>query len=329
MVLDLSEIILRINKLSNKEKHHILKVLKSDHVDFTKNANGYFFDLGQLDSTYISNVKRCLESIEQNRDQLEKMNKRREALLVYYKKIINEKIEQKNLKKSQMFMDRITIQALSSNITVKINKVRRFDKDHRDPDELIKEYTKDLNKAPKGSIFYKIEARMRAQRQKRNLDNPRGQRNQQDECEPETDIHTFDSGPNALEHDGDYTEGFVDPDDDPAIEDADDTNDMDGDTEGEGRNIDDIDPDVDHDVDIDIDIDPDIDPDIEPEMDHDIVDMEDAVDDEYYSDGDTLQEKEDTQTQLEMEYYKKILNKQGFFFDDNKHCLLVYQEYIK
>ncbi|NBO98931.1 MAG: hypothetical protein EBU90_02215 [Proteobacteria bacterium] len=312
MAFDLSEIILRINKLSNKEKNHILKVLKSDNVDFTKNANGYFFDLGQLDSTYISNVKRCLDSIEQNRDQLDKMNKRREALLVYYKKIINEKIEQKNLKKYQLFMDKITVQALSSNITAQINKVRRFDKDRRDPDELIKEYTKDLNKAPKGSIFYKIEARMRAQRQKRNLDNPRGHRNQQDDCEPETDFHTFDSVPNALEHDGDYTEGFGDLDEDPAIGDADDINDMDGDTEG-----DDIDQDVDQDIDID------------PDIDHDIVEMDDVVDDEYYSDSDTIQDTQDTQTQLEMEYYKKILNKQGFFFDDNKHCLLVYQDYIK
>ena len=32
---------------------------------------------------------------------------------------------------------------------------------------------------------------------------------------------------------------------------------------------------------------------------------------------------------MEFLYYKKLLNEQGFIFDENKGCLLVYQEYIQ
>jgi hypothetical protein len=32
---------------------------------------------------------------------------------------------------------------------------------------------------------------------------------------------------------------------------------------------------------------------------------------------------------LEIDYYRKLLNKQGFVFDDNKRCLLQIEEYIK
>ena len=38
--------------------------------------------------------------------------------------------------------------------------------------------------------------------------------------------------------------------------------------------------------------------------------------------------KDETIEEDDINYYKNLLNLQGFSFDENKQCILVYQEYI-
>jgi hypothetical protein len=45
----------------------------------------------------------------------------------------------------------------------------------------------------------------------------------------------------------------------------------------------------------------------------------DKLDDIYY---------EENNIESEVDFYKKLLNKQGFIFDENKRCLLNLEEYI-
>ncbi|NDC94792.1 hypothetical protein EB077_05760, partial [bacterium] len=95
----MQSVITRIGRLDNNEKAIILSLLQECNVEFTKNANGYFFDLTTVSPQDLEKCTRCLENIESNRHQVYYINKKRDELVVYYKKIINEKIQQTRLAK--------------------------------------------------------------------------------------------------------------------------------------------------------------------------------------------------------------------------------------
>ena len=57
--MDIKDIISRVNKLDNKEKLHVLNILKTHNVDFTKNTNGYFFNLTSVDEEIVIKILKC------------------------------------------------------------------------------------------------------------------------------------------------------------------------------------------------------------------------------------------------------------------------------
>ncbi|NBU33995.1 hypothetical protein EB118_03495 [bacterium] len=295
------EVITRIQKLSPKEKCHVLKLLKRDKVEFTKNANGYFFDLTNLEEQIVMNIKNCLDSIERNRHQLEQMNTRREELVMYYKKVIHENTQKAQKENQQFYQSRIALIPHPSSITVRVTRRNVVPPDTRDPDDILRDQLKP--KFSKDSIFHKIESRMRAQRQRRNAERTRHR--------DDTDEYYQEKEGSEAEYDGDMNyEGDV--------------NEIDIDIEGDI----DVDIEIDQDIDVegdDIEGDPDID-----QSDHEVEgDPEGEIETEVDSQLESQSEDTDIQTHMEMEYYKKVLNKQGYTFDDNKYCYLVYQEYIK
>jgi hypothetical protein len=117
-----------------------------------------------------------------------------------------------------------------------------------------------------------------------------------------------------------------------------------------GEDVENVDIDVDIDIDVDVDLDveeADIEVDVEVEelaeeleeiyIDEEVID-EEVIDEEVISEHiesheENDLENEDTHAQAQdfqkdVAYYKDLLYKKGFSFDDNKHCYLVYQSYI-
>jgi small subunit ribosomal protein S4 len=73
-------------QLQEKQKVHILNILRTNEIEFTKNSNGYFFNFMSLNDQIIEKICTCLDLIESNTDLVREMDRRRNELLVYYKK---------------------------------------------------------------------------------------------------------------------------------------------------------------------------------------------------------------------------------------------------
>lgn len=297
--MDIKDIVVRVNKLDNKEKLHILNLLKTDSVDFTKNANGYFFNLTNVDEDIISRVYKTLELIETNRDLIRKIDKRREELLVYYKKMISDKIETKIKKKVEEYNNKLLLHDIQTAIDFTFDKPLRYMKNEKDdPDDLIKEYNKSLLRYEKNNVYSSIISKIKAYNSNNNSKNNDKKKEKN----------------NNYDHISDYN---------------DDEYDM-VDVEDEVYNND-----------------------VDDEMNELLNDDDDVVDDEeveqdntYYSDDEMYENNEneeedddkndkndsikndESEMETNMNYYKNLLNKKGFSFDDNRKCFLGYQEYI-
>lgn len=100
MTFDIKDIISRISRLNQKEKVHILNILYTKNIEFTKNANGYFFNFLNIENDVIEKICNCLTLIEENTDLIKEMDRRRTELLQYYKLLIEERL-QNNLQKEK------------------------------------------------------------------------------------------------------------------------------------------------------------------------------------------------------------------------------------
>lgn len=150
----ISSIINRINKLEKKEKIHILNILKKYQTNYSKNLNGYFFNLGLLQNETIEKLLDCLDVIENNRDLIYEMDTKRTNLLNYYKNLIEEKIQLSIQNNKKIYTDLLTIKNVS-NIYCNIKKIQENTSKNIDIDVLIKEYKKS-QKYKKNSVFYRL-----------------------------------------------------------------------------------------------------------------------------------------------------------------------------
>ncbi|NBO99316.1 MAG: hypothetical protein EBU90_04205 [Proteobacteria bacterium] len=326
------EVIGRIDKLDSKEKTHILSILKGTNNTFTKNANGYFFNLAVVPEETINKIVKCVELIEKNRDLIKDMDLRRESLLTYYKGIIEETLLSSMRNKREKYVSMLRVVPLDHNMTLSINRKQtikwRYKHDHDvDPDELMKEYHKSRYVYEKKSVYGRIWARMKAIRSGRGKGSG---------CEAADDSDTFGSGrdlPDYEEGDGDaeyYEDGDGDggdgegegalgySEDAKQSEDAEESQDTE-DTE-EPEHPDEYDKTV---------------PEEENEDEH-----EDTVEDNPKSNqklsktSKTTKSKSKTDTEntdtheQEMTFYKRLLNQQGFKFRE-KVIALAYQPYIE
>jgi hypothetical protein len=163
--MDIKDIINRVNKLDNKEKLHILNILKINGVDFTKNTNGYFFNLTNVDEEVVRKIVKCIELIETNRDLIRKIDKRREELLDYYKKIIQEKIDNNIKKRKNEYTNNLLLREIKTSIKCNIKRILKIKKkcDFKgDPDDMIKEYNKLLTQYEKDQVYYNIISKIKA-----------------------------------------------------------------------------------------------------------------------------------------------------------------------
>lgn len=163
--IDIHDIIVRVQKLTNKEKMHILSILQANHHDYSKNANGYFFNLSTVNPDVLQNILECLQLIEQNRGLLKELDKRRDELLAYYRTIIEEKLRVSYEQKLEKTKDMLSIKPVECNISTTITKVipAKFNTTDVDPDVLLQEYLKS-KKYTKGTVYHSILSKMRSEK---------------------------------------------------------------------------------------------------------------------------------------------------------------------
>lgn len=302
---DIKDIINRINGLKPKEKLHILKILNSYNINFSKNTNGYFFNLSNIDDNILEKICNCLVLIEKNRDILKSLNEKREKNINHYKLLIEERLKSTIQNKNSIYIKSLLINDDFESLHYTIRKRQcKFKKinfyslyKNDDPDEIIKLYNKSLYNFEKesvyGRIFSKIKNKNRKKHDKTNdkdslIDIPIN-------ADEEFDNFDFD------ENDDNYDFEDVDVDEDPDID--------------KSKKDDD-------DVDIDSENDPEVQTMIgngEPEEEHD----KDSFDEiELKIQNEKILEKK-------LLFYKSLLYKKGFHFDENERCILQQEKYIE
>jgi hypothetical protein len=155
---EIKTLIDKIKNLTSKEKTHILSILKKHSIEFTKNSNGYFFNLNKISNSVMQQLSKCVELIEKNRNLLVILDKKRSEQLDYYRELIQSKINKTIEIKRVEYIQKFFIEDDHDNdfkpfISKKIKKPKNAS--DIDIDILIKNHM-GLKKYKKDSVYYKI-----------------------------------------------------------------------------------------------------------------------------------------------------------------------------
>jgi hypothetical protein len=298
MSFDIKDILSRISKLNQKEKLHILNILYTKNIEFTKNANGYFFNFLNIDDDVIEKIYNCLILIEENTDTIKEMERRRNELLQYYKLLIEERLQNNLQQKRDDYIKKLIVKPYTYITLIKQRKNminRKYINPNIDPDILIKEHLKSKLKYAKNSVYHRLVTSIKLS--KTNKNKAKNEDDNETDVKSNYDIDTVDEISDVEINLDDYDisdneeyDDFSETD----INDKETGNDLDNNAVDEGEQQDEV-------VEAD-------------EVDE--IDECEVINETDYK-------------KMEFLYYKKLLNEQGFVFDENKGCLLVYQEYVQ
>jgi hypothetical protein len=151
---DYKDLINKVKRLTPKEKHHILSIFKKYNIDFTKNSNGYFFNLDTIEPHIIDKVSKCVDLIEQKRELIFNLDKKRDHYLEYYKTLIESKLKETINKKREQYINKLILIPIDTYISKKKPKFNRVIITG-DPDVLMKEHLKS-KKYHKNSVYYRL-----------------------------------------------------------------------------------------------------------------------------------------------------------------------------
>lgn len=331
--MDIKKIIERVNKLTPREKLHILSILKNNNVDFTKNINGYFFNLVHVNDCVLSKLDGCLDLIEKNRDLIKEMDKRRLNLLKYYKTLINDTLNQNIQNKIDKHSDFIKINNDWTNMKLQINKkkyyryTKLYNRQELDGENLsnkletlYKEYHKTGNKYNKNSVYYRIFSIIKS----KNLSNYENSSNLADKPEyTESENENLKNTETFDDQGIEGIEGIEGMDSIEGIEGTDlmhETEEEHEETEEENTSENEEDEDDNETIEED---------NGEEELSNKN-EENDNIDEENdnIEETDEIESEMDEETKKQLLFFKSILNKRGYEFDDDKNCFLIVEEYI-
>lgn len=337
---DYKELINKVKRLTPKEKHHILSIFKKYNIEFTKNSNGYFFNLDKIDPVIIEKVSKCVDLIEQKRELIHTLDKKRDHYLEYYKTLIESKLKDTINRKREQYINQLILIPTETYVSKKKPKFNRV-VITGDPDVLMKEHLK-AKKYNKNSVYFRLTQKIQSLSRK-NFSN----RSRMDKDEDEGETGSFNYGDS-----GSIPDGGGGGDDKASIH---------GSDYEEGMGMDeDIEESIEHKYDDDEQVDDD--DDNEGSMKGDYNDNDehsDIDDDEYYKDSSSDVETTDMKTDKtersekttktnktkktktkkkksdktneassnEIDYYKQILKQSGFVFKEDK-IILKKEDYI-
>ena len=297
--MDIVYLINKIKKLSIKEKGHILTILTKNNVPFTKNLNGYFFNLININENVYEKINKCVDLIERNRELIESLEKKRELHIEYYKTLIENKLNERlNLKKKDYYNMIIIKDTYDLKIIKKRDQVSV--QPYIDPDILIKNYLKRF-KYEKGTLYYKLNQIISKRKKKV--------------------VYTSneDNGYSVLDMESNYGSNLDDIED---INDIDEIEDINQDDESFYNDN----PEFEDNENIQMDDDDNIDEDMDNLYDQTNNENEHDIDNELENDNmiDEL-----LQIESKVEFYKNLLKMDGFIFDEDKNVKMKLQEYLK
>lgn len=303
--MDVKNIISRINKLSSKEKNHILNILKANNIEYTKNTNGYFFNFLKIDDNTVDKLIKCLELIEKNCNLIKEMDKRRNDLIKHYKVIIEEKLKSSFEKRKNDYIKYLSLQIYHTNINYDIKRINHITRNKNflaktstQAELMLKEYQKSQTKFIKNSVYHRIYSTIRMNK-----------RYTEQKIESDPNIITD----NTIEDNFEEFENIEELDNIEEIDNIEDNNIDDNNIEEDLDNISDC------------------------ENKSEIYQDEDSVsnnseesENEIKTSISKITNKNKFKQKIEKDisYYKNLLHQQGFVFDDNRRCLLVKESYI-
>ena len=142
-----------ISKLTKNEKKHILGILVNNtNKRYTKNRNGYLFDLSDVSTEVIEKIGNCVKLILDNRILIDKKDTERRIELENYKTLINNKLQES---KDRELQEWYNVLQLRDHDNVSLQFKRKDIKEFVDPDVLIKDHL-DSQKIKVGSRFYEL-----------------------------------------------------------------------------------------------------------------------------------------------------------------------------
>jgi len=289
----IKDVIQRISKLQNKEKIHILNILRMSKVEFTKNSNGYFFNFLNIDKNIVDEICNCLDLIEKNSDILKELERRRSELLNYYKNLIEERLNNNIKQRRNEYIKKLYIKN-DSNLQITIKPKSKIKRRYKydvnvDPDVLIKEYIKSKNTFNKNGVYHRIVTSIKFIKNKSRRD-----------LKAADDVND-ETGYEDTKEDTKDDESIIDNTTDELYLENEDDNSNKDDNDNEDDMLDDM---------LEV-----------------VEDQEEVVEDQEQEQEQEQEDEEDIK-QMNFLYYKKLLRDQGFKFNDNKDCFLIYQDYI-
>ena len=327
--LNINKIISKTKNLTDNEKRHILNILLTYKVEYSKNQSGYFFYLEKINDEIINKILKCIDLIEEKSDLIYNLDKKRDEHLEYYKSLIENKLKETiNIKKKTLIDNLRLIEETFYIIKKKTTKKVQFS--DVDPDKLMKEHLKRF-KYPKKSVYYRL-SQIMMQISRKNKHRHVNESYNGSECGDTIGDDTI--GDDTIGGDGDTIGG-------------------DGDTigDGDGDTIDIEGGDTIGDVDIEgSDINSLDGSDINSLDGSENMNESELEDNEYYNSDEDEQsdsvENSETETEHththtrktkkktkissnELDYYKNLLKKGGFKFDDDKEVIMIKEKYIE
>jgi hypothetical protein len=159
-----------IKKLSQREKIHILNILKKHNIEYTKNSNGYFFNLDKMNINIINKLIKCTELIEEKRDIIASLDEKREENLEYYKMLIDTKLQDTINFKKQNYTNTLLIKNKEYfeyfTKRTRLSSIKKIASDGDDID--IEILLRRKKKYIKGSVYYRLTQTMALLKKKQN-----------------------------------------------------------------------------------------------------------------------------------------------------------------
>ena len=153
----LRDLISNIKRLTSKEKYHILSIFKKYNIECTKNSNGYFFNLDKVDYTILDKICKCVNLIEEKRDLITSLDKKRESHLIYYKNLIENKLKETIFKKREEYISQLIITPSKQYIKKKYSNIVKVH--NINPDVLMKSHNSKI-KYHKDSEYSRLTKRI-------------------------------------------------------------------------------------------------------------------------------------------------------------------------
>lgn len=157
MVDKLKYIVNNVSQLNNNEKIHVLNIIMKSTTKYTKNKNGYLFNLNDLGETDIQRIYDCVVLILENRRTIYEMDKLRREQETRFTSIIDDTLKESEKRKKDSYLNRLLVQdtfdlnydhSNSSDILYySINRRMSFKLKGRqilDPDMLMIKYKEDI-----------------------------------------------------------------------------------------------------------------------------------------------------------------------------------------